>query len=311
MNEKKIIIIAGPTASGKTSFAINLAKEIDGIVINADSLQVYKENPIISAQPTAKERQDVPHFLFGYVMGDEKYDIARWIKNVCEIIAHSDKPIILVGGTGFYLKHLIFGLSSIPEIPDEDRDNFRTLAKEVGAINFHKLLKEVDPVSADKIEPNNIKKVLRAYEVLKITGYPLDYWQKNNLKYFPLSSFKMIILQPDREILYRNCNQRFLDMLGVGVLQEVKFLIDQNYNLETGIMKSHGVPELRNYLAGDWSLNQATEKSQQVVRNYAKRQTTWFKHQFNHPDLLSYVAENPNEEFCEILEQCKLFLRSV
>lgn len=311
MNEKKIIIIAGPTASGKTSFAVNLAKEIDAIVINADSLQVYKENPIISAQPTAKERQDIPHFLFGYVMGDEKYDIARWIKDVCEIITHSNKPIILVGGTGFYLKHLIFGLSSIPEIPNEDRDNFRILAKEVGAINFHQLLKEVDPVSADKIEPNNIKKVLRAYEVLKVTGHPLSYWQKNNIKYFPLSSFKMIILQPDREILYHNCNQRFLDMLEMGVLEEVKFLIDQDYNLETGVMKSHGVPELRGYLDGDWSLDQSIDKSQQVVRNYAKRQTTWFKHQFNHPDLLSYVLNNPKEEFFEVLEQCKLFLRSI
>ena len=308
MTNKKIIIIAGPTASGKTSFSIKLAQNLSGEIINADSLQIYSENPILSAQPTIDEQQNIPHHLFGYVKGDEEYTIARWINDSCNKINNIDKLPILVGGTGFYLKHLIFGLSSIPDTPTEVRRQARLLLEEVGNLAFHKILMQLDPFSASIIEPNNSKRVLRAYEVFKTTGKPIHYWQKQNIRYFPLSSFKLIILQPDREILYNNCNQRLLNMLELGAIEEVKYLLKQNYNSITGIMKTHGIPELQKYLSGEWSLDQAIEKSQQVVRNYAKRQTTWFKHQFNHPELEPYFVQQPTQEFEQVLQSCRDFL---
>lgn len=285
MEHKKIIIITGPTASGKTGFAVKLAQEIDGEIINADSLQVYTENPIISAQPTSLEKQNIPHHLFGYVKGDEEYNVARWIKDACKCIKSLKKTPIIVGGTGFYLKHLIFGLSSIPDIPNGIRDQAMELLDKLGNNKFHKALSELDPEAAAKIDPNNAKRALRAYEVIKFTGKSILDWQKENIRYFPISNFQMKILQPNREALYKKCNQRFLDMLDLGVLEEAKHLIAQNYNPISGVMKSHGVPELSKYLSGEWSLEEAIEKSQQVTRNYAKRQTTWFKHQFNHPEL--------------------------
>ena len=283
--QNKIIIIAGPTASGKTNFAIKLAQKIDGEIINADSLQVYQENPILSAQPTIQERQNIPHHLFGYIKGGEEYNIARWIKDAVKTIQRTKKTPILVGGTGFYLKHLIFGLSSIPDVDPVIRQSARELLTEIGPTEFHHLLQILDPEVAAKLEPNNSNRTLRAYEVIKSTGKSLQYWQHQNISHFSLNAFEVKILQPNRETLYRNCNQRFLDMLELGAIEEVEYLMKQNYNPATGVMKSHGVPELSRYLLGEWSLDQAIEKSQQVVRNYAKRQNTWFKHQFNHPEL--------------------------
>ncbi len=306
MNNNKIILIAGPTASGKTSLAIKLAQKLNGEVINADSLQVYIENPILSAQPKLEERQNIPHHLFGYVKGAEEYNIARWIEDAVHTIKKLDKTPILVGGTGFYLKHLIFGLSHVPDIPIEIRTQARELFDEIGAAEFHQLLKKLDPESADKLESNDGNRTIRAYETIKATGKPIHYWQQQNISYFPVNKFKLIILQPDREVLYNNCNQRFLKMLENGALEEVKDIIVKNYNPSTGIMKSHGVPELKRYLSGEWSLDEAIEKSQQVVRNYAKRQTTWFKHQFKHPDLDICFVEDADEALLTINELGKI-----
>ena len=295
--DKSIVIIAGPTASGKTNFSINLAKKLNGEIINADSLQVYKENQILSAQPTLEERQDIPHHLFGYVNGDEDYNIAKWIKDATDQINKLNRQPILVGGTGFYLKHLIFGLSSIPDVPEDIRAETRELFDKIGAFEFYKLLEKLDPDSANILNFNNGSRTMRAYEVMLATGKPIHHWQqKNNKTSFPVNKFKVIILQPPRELLYENCNQRFLNMLEKGALEEVRCLVEKNYNLSTGIMKSHGVPELRKYLLEEWSLSQAISKSQQMVRNYAKRQTTWFKHQFCHAELSLYFLENPSED---------------
>jgi tRNA dimethylallyltransferase len=303
---KKIIVIAGPTASGKTSLAINLAKEIDGEVINADSLQVYKENPIISAQPTILEQQNVPHHLFGYVSGDEEYTVARWIRDAKNKINNIEKTPIIVGGSGFYLKHLIFGLSAVPEIPNEIRLSARNLHNEIGNNAFHALLEEIDKVSADKLSSNDAIRMLRAYEVVKATGKPLSCWQENNIKHFPVSSFSLIILDPPRKLLYENCNQRFLNMLNAGAMEEVRYLNSKGYNPSSGVMKSHGVPEIIGYLNGDLSLDMAILKSQQVVRNYAKRQTTWFKHQFKSSELDVHFVSQPEEEFASIVNFLKI-----
>jgi tRNA dimethylallyltransferase len=286
IENNQIIIVAGPTASGKTGFAIKLASEIGAEIINVDSLQVYKENPIISAQPTKEEQQGIKHHLLGYVNGDEIYNIHRWINDSRLIIDNAKKPIIIVGGTGFFIKHLMFGFCDVPEINDEVRLDVRNLFKELGAEAFYKKLQELDPEGALKLDYNNSHRTMRALEVIKATGKPLSYWQKNNMTYYyPLDRFKMYVLSPPRDLLYRNINQRFIDMLNNGVLDEVSYILKQNFNPDTGIMKSHGIPELAKYINGEWSLEYATEKSQQVVRNYAKRQTTWFKHQFHHPEL--------------------------
>jgi tRNA dimethylallyltransferase len=279
---KKITIVTGPTASGKTSYAIELAKKIAGEIINADSLQIYKENPIISAQPSLAERQNIPHHLFGYIDGDEEYTIARWIADVKQKIEQIETPII-VGGTGFYLKHLIFGLSAIPDTPEEIRINARNLLQKIGNQEFFKLLQAMDPTT--KLDANNTHRVLRSYEVIKSTGKNLDYWQQNNIAHFPIDAFKLIILDPPREQLYLNCNQRFVEMLENGAIDEVRHMLELGYMPMKGVMKSHGVPELLKFLSGEWSLSQAIEKAQQVTRNYAKRQVTWFKHQFKSDDL--------------------------
>lgn len=279
---KKITIVTGPTASGKTSYAIELAKKINGEIINADSLQIYKENPIISAQPTLTEQQNIAHHLFGYIDGDEEYTVARWIADVRDKIAQIENPII-VGGTGFYIKHLIFGLSEIPDIPLEIRENARNLLAEIGNQEFFKLLQELDPTA--KFEANNSHRILRAYEVIKATGKSLSYWQGKNISYFPIDTFKLIILDPPREKLYQNCNQRFVEMIENGAIDEVKHMLELGYTPMKGVMKSHGVPELLKFLSGEWSLNQATQRAQQVTRNYAKRQITWFKHQFKAAEL--------------------------
>ena len=284
-NLEKILIVAGPTASGKTGLAINLAKKYGAEIINADSLQVYKENPIISAQPSLAERQNIKHHLMGYISGSEEYNISRWLSDCIKIINNSEKPLIIVGGTGFFLKHLVFGMSQIPEVPNQIREEVRTLYAKIGPLEFYNKLRELDLLSAEKLAPNNGHRTMRAYEVILATGKSLNYWQKKNESFFPIERFKMIIIEPPREQLYSNCNKRFLEMLDNGVIEEVKFLLKQNFNPNTGIMKSHGVPELSKYISGEWSLEQSIEKAQRAVRNYAKRKTTWFKHQFNHPEL--------------------------
>lgn len=289
-----IIIIAGPTASGKTNLAINIAKKLDAEIINADSLQVYIENPILSAQPTEEERQGIAHHLFGYIEGYEDYNVARWIKDAVNEIQKAQKKVILVGGTGFYLKHLIFGLNSVPDIPQDIRNETRKLFENIGAYEFHKMLREIDQESADNLDYNNRNRTMRAFEVIKATGKSINYWRRQNSEnFFPVNKFKLIILMPERDKLYANCNKRFLEMLDRGALQEVENLLKKSYKLDSGIMKSHGVPELSKYLFGEFTIDQATEKAQQVVRNYAKRQITWFKHQFKHPELNIQIVEDP------------------
>lgn len=302
MKKNEVFIVAGPTASGKTSLAIKLAKKFAREVINADSLQVYKENKILSAQPSVEEKANIPHHLFGYVNGNEEYHVARWLEDVVPKINDINCGSILVGGTGFYLKHLIFGLSSIPDIPMDIRQETRQLFEELGAVNFYKALKDVDPLAASKLDKHNGHKTMRAYEVIKATNRSILEWQQENKIYFPISSFKVIILLPDREKLYENCNQRFLSMLDQGAIDEVQYLMSKNYNMSSGIMKSHGAPELRDYLLETCSLKNSIERSQQVVRNYAKRQITWFKHQFNHVELKKYFVQDSEHQAKEIIE---------
>lgn len=304
----KRIIISGPTATGKTNFAVKLAKELNGEIINADSMQVYAENPIISAQPSIEEKQNIPHHLFGYVKGYETYTIARWIDDASSKINAISNIPILVGGTGFYIKHLVFGLSNIPEIPLQIKANLRTKLEELGPKEFYESFKAADPDSAAIINANNIQKILRAYEVIEATGRSIRYWHSNISRNFSPASFKLFVLIPDREIIYNNCNHRFIEMLNMNVIDEVKYLLKQGYNPYSGVMKSHGVPELTKYLNGEWTLDQAIIKSQQVVRNYAKRQITWFKHQFDDSELVPYFINNPEKEFRDVLEECRKFL---
>lgn len=304
----KRIIIAGPTATGKTNFAIKLAKELNGEIINADSMQVYAENPIISAQPSIEEKQNIPHHLFGYVKGNETYTIARWIDDASSKINSITNNPILVGGTGFYIKHLVFGLSEIPEIPLEVKTNLKTKLEELGPNEFYENFKAADPDSAAVIHANNIQKILRAYEVIETTGKSIRYWHNNMARNFSPASFKLFVLIPDREVIYNNCNRRFIEMLDMNVIDEVKYLLKQGYNPSSGVMKSHGVPELTKYLNGEWTLEQAILKSQQVVRNYAKRQITWFKHQFDASEFVPYFISNPEKEFRDVLSECRKFL---
>lgn len=292
---KQIIIVAGPTASGKTKLAIDIAEKIGASVINADSLQVYKENPIISAQPSLNERRGIDHFLFGYISGIEDYQIARWLRDVKKIIEESKNSLVIVGGTGFYIKHLLYGLAEIPEIPFAARNMAREMQVAMGNQKFHKLLEELDPEAAKIIDPNSYKRVLRAYEVVKYTGKSILTWQLDSKNFaMNLDNIKMVVIAPERESLYKLINERFINMLNNGAIDEVKNIINLNCNPLQGIMKSHGVPEIISYLKGEITLQEATQKAQQAVRNYAKRQTTWFKHQFNDEKLRKIVISAPD-----------------
>jgi len=284
MSDSKIIIIGGATASGKSSLAVKLALDKDAVIINADSMQLYKELPIITAQPTAQEQQVISHKLYGTIQASEHCSVAKWINlariEINEALAANKTPI-LVGGTGMYIKSLIDGLSEIPDISDEIKQFSTKLMEKIGAEEFHKKLSEIDPIIANRLPTSDRQRMIRAYNVHQQTGITLSDWQKKpNKIFYPKESFKGIFLNIEREKLYDNCNKRFLKMLDEGALREVEQLMKQNLNPNLPACKALGVPEITTYLTGEYEKEEMIEKAQTATRQYAKRQLTWFKNQF-------------------------------
>jgi tRNA dimethylallyltransferase len=273
----KIFCIIGTTASGKTELSIKMATHQNGVVVNFDSMQVYKDIPILTAQPTEVERQGIPHKLFGYIQLDENYNVARWLNDAVEqiiSIQHDGKTPILVGGTGMYLKALLEGLSHIPNISQETRDE----VSQMSSIEITKKLSELDSYSATKINQNDLIRRKRALEVVLDTGKSIAYYQaeKTSLA-FPRDAFHVVRIERTRDDIYNRINQRFDNMLEVGALEEVR----RSYNKFGNITypKAHGLPELIAYINGDLTIKEAITKSKQSTRNYAKRQLTWIRHQ--------------------------------
>ncbi len=289
MSERAVIVIAGPTASGKSALALDLARDFDGTVINADSMQVYRDLPILTAQPDAASLAAAPHRLYGALALDDACTAARWAEmalgEIHRALAENRLPI-LVGGTGLYLKALIQGLSPIPEIPAARRAATQELVAALGAPGLHARLAVADPEMAARLQPNDRQRVMRAWDVLQATGRSLAWWQQQPGT-APRSGageplrFQSFVVLPPRPALYNACERRFDAMLAAGALDEVRAavaLYPAASRAGAGF-KALGFRELAGVLAGTVSLEAATAAARQATRNYAKRQSTWFRTQ--------------------------------
>lgn len=278
-NKQKIIIITGPTAVGKTSLAVSLAKEFKGEIISADSLQIYKGLNIGSAKVTKREMRGVPHHLIDIIAADKNYTVSDFVKNarlkIDDIIKRKKVPFI-VGGTGLYINSLLFPYSFGGTKGDEEfRKKYQSIAEEKGNEHIYNMLKEVDPGAAAKLHPNQIKQVIRALEIFYLTGKPKPQTGTEDKE--SLYDYLLVCLSHNREELYNSINKRVDTMCDIGLIKEVQKLKKKKLNKNNQSMQGIGYKELLDYLEGKTTKEEAIELIKQHSRNYAKRQFTWFK----------------------------------
>ena len=275
-----VYVIAGPTATGKSDLSISLAKKISGAVINSDSMQVYENLEILTARPTLSETKNINHHLYGFVDGRERYNVERWCNDATEIIKKtSAKNLtpILVGGTGLYINALINGLVDLPSIPESIKIESEKIFQKFGKDFLINQIKNIDPESLKEINHNDIVRLRRIWEVFESTGKKFSEWKLNkNKKFITNYKFKILLFLPDREKNYQVVNSRFVNMIKVGAVEEVKKLLELDLHVSLPVMRAHGVPEIKKYLANESSLEECISKGQQVTRNYVKRQHTWW-----------------------------------
>jgi tRNA dimethylallyltransferase len=294
-----VILIAGPTASGKSALALGLAAALDGTIINADSLQVYRDLPILSAQPEAAATARVPHRLYGYLDAAERGSVGQWrVLATAEVAAahNAGRLPIVVGGSGLYLRALQHGLTAIPTIPAAIREEAAELYRRLGGTAFRERLAGLDPTSAARLPPGDRQRLVRAFEVSRATGTPIGQWQMRRSAPAPYG-FAGILLVPPRAALYAACDARLVEMIAAGGLDEAKALMARGLPSDLPAMKALGIPDLRRHLRGEIPLDMAIAAAQRATRQYAKRQFTWFRHQM-WPDLVF------NEQFSESLLRC-------
>ena len=277
----KAILIAGPTASGKSAAALALAEHLRGTVINADSMQVYRELVILTARPTEAETSRVPHRLYGIVPAREAYSVGRWLEDAARALQEAEgegRMPILVGGTGLYFKALIEGLAPVPDVSPEIRKAWRERAEKVGAEGLYRELEARDPVMAARLRPSDKQRLLRALEVIDATGVSLLEWQGGNTApvLAPDSVLKLVIA-PEREALYAGIDARFAAMIEAGAIEEVRALLALGLDPSLPAMRAQGVRELASYLSGRSGLEEAIAKAKTETRRYAKRQMTWLR----------------------------------
>ena len=281
MKPRCAILIAGPTASGKSALAISLAERHGGVVINADSMQVYRELRILTARPTPQDEARVPHKLFGFVPAGEAYSVGRYVVDVAAAIAEAERDgllPILVGGTGLYFKALLEGLSPIPSIPADVRARWREHAEASGAEALHRVLAERDPEMASRLKSGDTQRVVRALEVLEATGRSLAEWQRlPGQGVLSEDETERMVILPDRAELYRRIDARFDAMMQAGVMDEVAALRTLDLAPDLPVMTAHGVPALTAALAGKMDLDEAIAAAKADTRHYAKRQFTWLR----------------------------------
>ena len=277
--------IAGATASGKSSLAVRLAKAVDGVIINGDSMQLYADLSILSARPSQAAMELVPHALYGILKAHEPNSVWNWMQCVDSILKSTTKVPIIVGGTGMYLKALEDGVIELPDLSLGVREKAQAYYDEVGEELFRKDLGLHDPISAEKIKSGDRQRLIRAWSVVSETGKSLDAWQKEPHWKPEGWCYTKILVTPPREQIYTACDGRLVEMIQEGALEEVKHLLSLSLDPTLPIMKAIGVAEFGAYLKGEFSLEDALHRAQQLTRNYAKRQLTWFRNQFS-PDIL-------------------------
>ena len=281
-----IIIISGPTGVGKSNLALSLANKINGVIINADSMQIYKELKIISSQPSNRDKKLVSHELYSIRSIYQSFSVMDWLELVekkLDEIFYKNKVPIIVGGTGLYIKSAINGISKIPKVDKEVFDNCLKLFEKIGIIEFKKLVKKID----ENFIIKNIDKqrLIRAYSVYLQTGQAISEWHKCSEINKIYNTFFSILLEQEREKNYKNCENRFDEFIDKGAIEEVRYIKEKNFNRSLPGFKCLGVNWILKYLDKEISLNDAIVLSKRDTRRYVKRQLTWFRHNFN-PDLI-------------------------
>ena len=291
--KSKIVLISGPTASGKSSFAIKLAKKIKGEIINADSMQIYKQLKILSARPNPKNYQRIKHHLYGFHDVNKNFSTGDWlklvIKKINEVRKRKKIPII-VGGTGLYFKALTDGLVNIPNIPYRFRNQIRSLHLKVGNKKFYQELLKIDPTSRNKINPTDSQRLIRAFEVKKFTKKSIHEWFKNTKSKFENGNFFKIYIDYDRKELIERINLRTHDMIQTGAINEVNKFIKLKINKDKTATKAIGVNEIKAYLANEKKLDEIKEKISIKTRQYAKRQSTWAR-----SNMIDWIKLKPKD----------------
>jgi tRNA dimethylallyltransferase len=277
------ILLAGPSASGKSALALELAQHVDGVIVNADSMQVYRDLRIITARPTAADEARVPHLLYGHVDAAENYSVGRYVVDAgaaLSEVARMGRLPIFVGGTGLYFKALIQGLAAVPPVPADIRAQVRDRLARVGTAALHAELAERDPAEAARLMPGDGVRIARALEVLMATGRSLVAWHGEGMRpALEAARAVKIFLDMPRTELHRRINVRFDAMLAAGALDEVRALAQRAHDPALPAMKAHGVPWLIRHLRGEISLAEAAEGGKRDTRRYTKRQATWFRNQ--------------------------------
>ncbi|MEO1198185.1 MAG: tRNA (adenosine(37)-N6)-dimethylallyltransferase MiaA [Pseudomonadota bacterium] len=279
-----VVLIAGPTASGKSALALRLAEASGGVIVNADSMQVYDELRILTARPSIDDEARVPHRLYGHVPAATPYSVAAWLDDVAQILTEcrSDgRTAYVTGGTGLYFTSLLKGLSPIPDVPEDLRTDLRAKVADLSVLDLHAVLEDRDPIMADRLPTGDRQRIIRALEVLEATGQSLSVWQ--DLPRKPIlgaHTRQRYVLAPDRDWLRQRVADRFQAMLDQGVLDEVSAFMALGVPESLPAARAHGVRPLAAYLRGDISLDEAAERTITETRQYAKRQETWFRNQF-------------------------------
>jgi tRNA dimethylallyltransferase len=302
-DNSKAVLIAGPTASGKSALALELAQTHDAVIINTDSMQVYRDLCIITARPTPEQEARVPHRLYGHVDAAVNFSAGHWVADAAKILAEAraqHRLAIFVGGSGLYFKALTRGLSAVPPIAAEIREGVRARLARDGVEALHAELAQRDPASAERLKPRDRTRIARALEVVLATGRSLTDWHREGLPpLLPQGQFRALFLEPDRDELYARIDARFAAMLKAGALEEVAALAARKLDPLLPAMKAHGVPTLIRHLRGEIALDEAATIGRADTRHYAKRQFTWFRHQL--PEFHWVKAEEAGRWLSDVI----------
>ena len=301
MKTASAVLIAGPTASGKSALALTLAEKIGGVIVNADSMQVYRDLRILTARPSPADEARVPHRLYGHVDAAVNYSVGQWCRDVAEVLEEvkaQGRVPIFVGGTGLYFKALTTGLAAVPPIPADLRAKVRGRLQSEGVAPLYTELVARDPVTAQRLMPNDRSRISRALEVVLATGRALSDWHRDGLPP-PIDAARAakLFLIVERKELVARIEQRFAAMLQAGGLEEVRALAARKLDPSLPAMKAHGVPWLIRHLSGEITLAQASAGAIMDTRRYAKRQLTWFRNQMKDwpwqpPETAQVILEN-------------------